>query len=80
VTSLSIPMTHGASIPPQNFVAYIGELSAALTRRADDGISGIFRGGQTSQCRREPTRYVTTFWDGTLAVYSGGMEYSSRAA
>ncbi len=35
------------SVPSQKFVAYIGELSAALARRADDGISGIFRGGPT---------------------------------
>ena len=28
-------------------VAYIGEQSAALARRADDGISGIFGGGPT---------------------------------
>jgi hypothetical protein len=34
-----------ASVPSQKLVVYIGELSAALARRADDGISGIFRGG-----------------------------------
>ena len=35
------------SASSQKFVAYIGELSAAMARRADDGISGIFRGGPT---------------------------------
>ncbi len=36
-----------AGVPSQKFVAYMGGLSAALARRADDGISGIFRGGPT---------------------------------
>ncbi len=36
-----------SSVPSQKLVAYIGEQSAALARRADDGISGIFRGGPT---------------------------------
>ena len=37
----------GLSVPSQKLVVYIGEQSAALARRADDGISGIFRGGPT---------------------------------
>jgi hypothetical protein len=36
-----------SSVPSQKLVVYIGELSAALARRADDRISGIFRGGPT---------------------------------
>jgi membrane fusion protein, heavy metal efflux system len=35
------------SVPSQKFVIYIGELSATLARRANDGISGISRGGPT---------------------------------
>ena len=35
------------SVPSRKFVAYFGEQSASLARRADDGISGIFRGGAT---------------------------------
>jgi hypothetical protein len=35
------------SVPSQKFVVYIGEPLAALAMRADDGISGIFRGGPT---------------------------------
>jgi len=41
-TALILP-----DIPSQRFVVYIGELSATMARRADDGISGIFRGGPT---------------------------------
>ncbi|HTY62287.1 MAG TPA: penicillin-binding protein 2 [Acidobacteriota bacterium] len=36
-----------SSVPSQRSVAYIGEQSVALARRADDGISGIFRGSRT---------------------------------
>ena len=36
-----------ASVLSLKFVVYIAELSATLARRADDGISGIFREGPT---------------------------------
>jgi hypothetical protein len=35
------------SVLSQKFVVYLGKLSATPARRADDGISGIFRGGPT---------------------------------
>jgi hypothetical protein len=36
-----------SSVLSLKFVTHIGEQAAALARRADDRISGIFRGGPT---------------------------------
>jgi hypothetical protein len=56
----------GHSVPSQKLVVYIGEQSAALARRADDGIREYSEEAQRCQRRRGPARYARDFWDGTL--------------
>jgi hypothetical protein len=49
------------NVPSQKLVVYIGEQSAALARRAHDGISGIFRGGPTMPASSRTGAYALPF-------------------
>ena len=60
---------------------YIGEPSAELTRRADDGLSGIFRGGPTPPASSSAEEICDEFpgrdaWSGAMvSVSSHGFRF-----
>jgi hypothetical protein len=77
-----------ASVPSLKFVVHISEQPAALARRADDGIWGIFRGGQTqpassraaeirNELQRRDTRIALKILVGTSMV---GLEFHLQDA
>jgi hypothetical protein len=73
-SSPSIVSPKGTGVPSQKFVVYIGELSAALARRADDRISGIFRGGPTLPASSRAAEIYDELLGRDTGAYDGDIQ------